>query len=201
MLLHKHLFHNYFCTLPSVIGLTIITLIIHCSTITLVIQTRSCNISNTTFYFVERCIITLMSPLSNVMYCFYVYSGLNVAFTFCCYSYFAAGSVSCCNCNQSAIFFQGFSISHNASRLIAMAKPCYQAIVRHSPQKPVVVFVPSRKQTRVTAIDILTYAASELQTATECKVQSRFLHVKADDLHPLLSKISDRVCVGIFWHI
>lgn len=74
-----------------------------------------------------------------------------------------------------------------------MGKPTYQAIVRHSPRKPVIVFVPSRKQTRITAIDILTFAAAELQTVTEDKVQSRFLHVQGDDLAPFLEKISDLV--------
>ncbi|XP_076460821.1 U5 small nuclear ribonucleoprotein 200 kDa helicase-like [Babylonia areolata] len=89
------------------------------------------------------------------------------------------------------LHIQGFNISHNASRIIAMGKPAYQAVMRHSPRKPVVLFVPSRKQTRITAIDVLTYAAAELQGATDDKVQSRFLHVTEDDLTPFLDKISD----------
>lgn len=89
------------------------------------------------------------------------------------------------------LHIQGLNISHNASRIIAMGKPSYQAIVRHSPRKPVIVFVPSRKQTRITAIDILTYAAAELQVASDDKVQSRFLHVPEEDLEPFLEKISD----------
>lgn len=44
-----------------------------------------------------------------------------------------------------------------------MAKPVYHAIMKHSPKKPVIVFVPSRKQTRLTAIDILTTCASDVQ--------------------------------------
>ena len=87
------------------------------------------------------------------------------------------------------------NISHNASRIIAMGKPTYQAIVRHSPRKPIIVFVPSRKQTRITAIDILTYAAAELQTGSEEKTQSRFVHVTKQDLEPFLEKISDMVSV------
>ena len=43
-----------------------------------------------------------------------------------------------------------------------MSKPAYNAIVKHSPRKPVLVFVPSRKQTKITAIDLLTYCAAEL---------------------------------------
>lgn len=58
---------------------------------------------------------------------------------------------------------QGFNISHTQTRLLSMAKPVYHAITKHSPKKPVIVFVPSRKQTRLTAIDILTTCAADIQ--------------------------------------
>ncbi|WAR22369.1 U520-like protein [Mya arenaria] len=86
---------------------------------------------------------------------------------------------------------QGFNISHNMSRIIAMAKPTYQAILRHAPKKPVIVFVPSRKQTRLTAIDILTFSAAEIQTESETP-RSRFLHVPEEDIAPFLEKIQDK---------
>ncbi|KAK3589739.1 hypothetical protein CHS0354_021060 [Potamilus streckersoni] len=89
------------------------------------------------------------------------------------------------------LHIQGFNISHNMSRIIAMAKPTYQAILRHSPRKPVIVFVPSRKQTRLTAIDILTFSAAEIQPDMETP-RSRFLHVREDDIDPFLEKISDK---------
>lgn len=73
-----------------------------------------------------------------------------------------------------------------------MAKPSYQAILRHAPKKPIIMFVPSRKQTRLTAIDILTFSAAELQPDSDVP-RSRFLHVKEDDLKPFLEKISDKV--------
>ena len=47
-------------------------------------------------------------------------------------------------------------MTHNASRIVSMAKPTYNSILKHSPRKPVIVFVPSRKQTRLTANDLLT---------------------------------------------
>ncbi len=87
--------------------------------------------------------------------------------------------------------FQGFNVSHNASRLIAMAKPAYQAILKYSPRKPIIMFVPSRKQTRLTAIDILTFAAADI--TPESKNQSRFLHVVESDLEPYLEKVNDKV--------
>lgn len=70
---------------------------------------------------------------------------------------------------------QGFNISHTQTRLLSMAKPVYHAITKHSPKKPVIVFVPSRKQTRLTAIDILTTCASDVQRQRYfvCSVRSR----------------------------
>ncbi|CAN8000338.1 unnamed protein product [Ixodes hexagonus] len=83
------------------------------------------------------------------------------------------------------LHIQGFNITHNASRLLSMSKPVYQGIMRHSPRKPVIVFVPSRKQTRLTAIDVLTYSASEGQA-------TKFLHCTEDDLKPFLEQITDK---------
>ena len=80
-----------------------------------------------------------------------------------------------------------------------MAKPTYQAILRHAPKKPVIVFVPSRKQTRLTAIDILTFSAAEIQVETETP-RSRFLHVAEEDIMPFLEKISDKVGHEIKMH-
>uniref|UniRef100_G1MSU1 Helicase C-terminal domain-containing protein n=5 Tax=Galliformes TaxID=8976 RepID=G1MSU1_MELGA len=65
-----------------------------------------------------------------------------------------------------------------------MAKPVYHAIMKHSPKKPIIVFVPSRKQTRLTAINILTTCASDVQ-------RHRFLHCAEKDLVPYLDKLND----------
>ncbi|KAK2163706.1 hypothetical protein LSH36_75g12085 [Paralvinella palmiformis] len=83
------------------------------------------------------------------------------------------------------LHIQGFNITHNASRIVAMAKPTYHAIQKHSPKKPVIIFVPSRKQTHLTAIDILTFCAADMQ-------HNRFLHVKESNLEPYLEKIEDK---------
>ena len=58
-----------------------------------------------------------------------------------------------------------FHIMHNASRIVSMAKPTYNSILKHSPRKPVIVFVLSRKQAHLTAIDLLTYTAVDNQPA------------------------------------
>lgn len=82
---------------------------------------------------------------------------------------------------------QGFNITHHASRIAAMSKPVYNAIVKFSPHKPVIIFVTSRKLARLTAIDILTYCAAEGQP-------SRFLHADEDDavFKQFLDNISDK---------
>ncbi|KAL7981319.1 hypothetical protein Chor_002215 [Crotalus horridus] len=82
------------------------------------------------------------------------------------------------------LHIQGFNISHTQTRLLSMAKPVYHAIMKHSPKKPVIVFVPSRKQTRLTAIDILTTCASDVQ-------RHRFLHCTEKDVAPYLDKLND----------
>jgi pre-mRNA-splicing helicase BRR2 len=83
------------------------------------------------------------------------------------------------------LHIQGFNITHNASRIIAMAKPTYHAILKHAPKKPVIVFVPSRKQTRLTAIDLLTFCAADMQP-------NRFLHTSEAQLEPVLEKMTDK---------
>lgn len=45
-------------------------------------------------------------------------------------------------------------------RMASMNKPTYAAIQTHSPTKPVLVFVSSRRQTRLTALDLITYAGA-----------------------------------------
>ena len=64
---------------------------------------------------------------------------------------------------------QSFSIPHFPSLMIAMARPAYQAIIRSSPEKPVIVFVPGRKQVRSSAQDLLAAAVADDN-------DDRFLH-------------------------
>lgn len=66
-----------------------------------------------------------------------------------------------------------------------MGKPVYNAITRYSPDKPVIVFVPTRKQAKLTAIDILTYAASDGKPNRFCPDYDEDLK----DLRPLLNKL------------
>lgn len=83
------------------------------------------------------------------------------------------------------LHIQGLNVSHTASRLLAMTKPVYHTILQHAPKKPALVFVPSRKQAQLSAVDILTFCAADLQP-------NRFLHVTESDLTPFIEKISDK---------
>lgn len=61
------------------------------------------------------------------------------------------------------IYFQTFEQNNYSARLMAMAKPIYSSIVRHSGGKSSLVFVPSKRQAQLTAIDIMTFAQSSEQ--------------------------------------
>lgn len=107
---------------------------------------------------------------------------------------------------QLELHIQGFNETHNASRLIAMSKPVFQAIQRHCgvKQKPALVFVPSRKQAKITAIDIVTYAAAAIAAASLNVMSNsatsnsnliktcKFLHVDQEELKPILEKMEDK---------
>ncbi|KAG0354547.1 DEIH-box ATPase [Podila minutissima] len=83
------------------------------------------------------------------------------------------------------VHIQSFTIPHFASWMIAMAKPTYTAIVTHSPEKPVLVFVPSRKQCRLTVNDLLTFCAADDKP-------DRFLHCDRDVLQAHLEHVQDK---------
>ena len=91
------------------------------------------------------------------------------------------------------IHLQSFSIPHFPSLMIAMSKPAYLAIVEHSPTKPVIIFVPSRRQCRLTADDIITHCGADADS-------NRFLNIELEDLQPHLDHISDKGLVETLKH-
>jgi len=58
------------------------------------------------------------------------------------------------------IYFQSFDQSNFPARLMAMAKPLYNSIVKHRDGKSAIVYVSSRRQAQLTAIDLMTYNES-----------------------------------------
>ncbi|WFC94772.1 RNA helicase [Malassezia brasiliensis] len=88
-----------------------------------------------------------------------------------------------------------FTITHFASLMVAMAKPAYLAIVEYAPTQPVLAFVPTRKQAKLTANDLLMYAQADTDEGDE----PRFLNMDAEHLAPHLARIEDedlRACVA-----
>lgn len=66
----------------------------------------------------------------------------------------------------------------------SMNRPTFLAVKTHSPDKPVIVFVPSRRQTRLTAKDLINYCGMEDNPR-------RFLHMDEDDLQLNLARVKD----------
>lgn len=66
----------------------------------------------------------------------------------------------------------------------SMNRPTFSAIKTHSPEKPVIVFVPSRRQTRLTAKDLINFCGMEDNPR-------RFVHMSEDDLQLNLTRIKD----------
>ncbi|PPQ88313.1 hypothetical protein CVT25_012373 [Psilocybe cyanescens] len=92
-----------------------------------------------------------------------------------------------------AIHIQSFTINHFPSLMIAMSKPAYLAIKEHSPSKPVIVFVPSRRQCQLTVDDILTHCSADDQP-------DLFLNIGLEDLQPHLDHITDKGLVETLKH-
>jgi pre-mRNA-splicing helicase BRR2 len=90
------------------------------------------------------------------------------------------------------IHIQGVDITNFEARMQAMTKPTYSAIVQHvRKQEPALVFVPTRKHARLTAMDLVTYAMAD---AGE---KSPFLHCAESDLTPFLAKVKDQALIHV----
>ena len=82
------------------------------------------------------------------------------------------------------ISVQGFPGKHYCPRMATMNKPVYASIRELSPSKPVLVFVSSRRQTRLTALDLISYCASDDNP-------KQFLHMDEDTVTYIASTLSD----------
>ena len=76
--------------------------------------------------------------------------------------------------------------------MATMNKPIHKAILQHSPEKPVLVFVSSRRQTRLTALDLIALSAADGNPRkwlhmSEQSLQQALAHVKDANLKNMLS--------------
>ena len=58
------------------------------------------------------------------------------------------------------IHIEGFNEKRYCPRMATMNKPCYNAVINFSDNKPVLIFVSSRRQTRLTALDLISLSAN-----------------------------------------
>ena len=83
------------------------------------------------------------------------------------------------------IFIDGFPEQRGFCPLMqSMNRPTFLAIKTHSPDKPVIVFVASRRQTRLTAKDLINFCGMEDNPR-------RFVRMSEDDLQLNLSRVKD----------
>lgn len=83
------------------------------------------------------------------------------------------------------IFIDGFPEVRGFCPLMqSMNKPTFQAIKTHSPDKPVIVFVASRRQTRLTSNDLVNLCGME-------ENPRRFLKMDEDELQGVLMSVKD----------
>jgi len=68
--------------------------------------------------------------------------------------------------------------------MATMNRPAFQAIRQHSPAKPVLVFVSSRRQTRLTALDLIAYLAAEDDP-------KQWLHMSEQEMEQIIAGVKD----------
>ena len=82
------------------------------------------------------------------------------------------------------IHIQGYNVTHHDSLMMAMAKPTFTAINNLAFDQPAIVFVAGRKQTKVTATELLTFCAA-------MNMPKRYLKCNDDELEPFLNNFND----------
>ena len=82
------------------------------------------------------------------------------------------------------VHISGYPGKHYCPRMATMNKPAYRAIITHSPTKPVLVFVSSRRQTRLTALDLIAYASADER-------DTQFVNMHPTELEPILATVRD----------
>ena len=83
------------------------------------------------------------------------------------------------------VHIAGYPGKHYCPRMATMNKPCFKGIQTHSPDKPVLIFVSSRRQTRLTALDLVAFLASEPNP-------KQWLHIEEGEIDNILIGIKDQ---------
>lgn len=82
------------------------------------------------------------------------------------------------------VHISGYPGKHYCPRMATMNKPTFAAIRTHSPTKPVLVFVSSRRQTRLTALELISFLAAEDNP-------KQWLHMPEAEIDSLIKTVKD----------
>ncbi|KJH43141.1 Sec63 domain protein [Dictyocaulus viviparus] len=82
------------------------------------------------------------------------------------------------------VHIQGFPEQHYCPRMALMNKPAFKAILMYSPLKPVLIFVASRRQTRLTAMAFISLLVTESDP-------KQWLHTDMAELELLIQHVKD----------
>ncbi|ORY79832.1 antiviral helicase SLH1 [Protomyces lactucae-debilis] len=82
------------------------------------------------------------------------------------------------------IYIDDFPGRAYCPRMASMNRPAFAAIKTHAPNKPVLIFVSSRRQTRLTAQDLITLCGNEDNPR-------RFMHMPDEELEMILTRVTD----------
>lgn len=92
------------------------------------------------------------------------------------------------------VHIQGVDIANFEARMQAMTKPTYTAIVQLAKnEKPALVFVPTRKHVRLTAVDLMTYSDGDGE-------KKPFLLQTPDKLDPYIDRVNDEMLKATLRH-
>lgn len=83
-----------------------------------------------------------------------------------------------------SVHISGYPGKHYCPRMATMNRPAYQAIRQYSPCTPALIFVSSRRQTRLTALDLIAYLAAEDNP-------KQFMHLSENEMDQILENIKD----------
>lgn len=85
---------------------------------------------------------------------------------------------------QLRVHVQGFSGKHYCPRMNSMNKPCYNAILNYAGSRPTLIFVSSRRQTRLTAFDLISLCVTD-------ENPYRFVKMTDEEMTNTLMKVKD----------
>lgn len=83
-----------------------------------------------------------------------------------------------------SVHINGFPGKHYCPRMATMNRPCFQAIRQYSPCTPAMIFVSSRRQTRLTALDLIAFLAGEDNP-------KQWMHLPEHEMDQILENIKD----------